>query len=117
MAYDEDLAERVATALSKADATYETKKMMGGLCYMVDEKMCVGVERDRLMARIGPDAYEAALKREGCHVMDFTGKPMHGYVYVDLDALIQQQDVAYWISLALAFNPKAKRSKPRKKKT
>jgi len=116
MAYDEDLAERVAKALSKAGATYETKKMMGGLCYMVDDKMCVGVERERLMVRIGPDAYEAALKREGCREMDFTGRPMRGYVFVSLDVLMRQQDVAYWVGLALAFNPHAKRSKPRRKK-
>ena len=83
---------------------------------MVDEKMCVGVERDRLTVQIGPEACDAALKRAGCRLMDFTGRPMRGFVFVDIDVLMRKKDVEYWIGLSLAYNPVAKRSKRRRKK-
>lgn len=84
--------------------------MMGGLCFMVDGKMCVGIEKDRLMARVGPEAHDDALKREGCREMDFTGRPMRGFVFVGLEGLKSEKDLAHWLDLALAHNPAAKKS-------
>lgn len=78
---------------------------------MVDAKMCIGIIKDKLMARIDPEIYEQALKLEGCHEMDFTGKPMKGYVFVDSNAIETDKDLHYWIKLCLEFNPKAKRSR------
>ena len=89
---------------------------MGGLCFMVDDKMCVGIVKEELMARIGPDAYEAALQKEGCKEMNFTGRTMKGYVFLEPSAVDLEEDLSYWVQLCLEFNPKAKASKRKKKK-
>ena len=85
--------------------------MMGGLCFMVNGKMCVGVEKNRLMARIRPDAYEDALKCKGCRPMDITGRPMRGFVFVEPEALKTAKDLRFWVELALAYNSTAKKSR------
>lgn len=74
MAYDELLAERVRKALS-LQKRVEEKKMMGGLTFMVNGKMCVGVHTDELMCRIDPEVQPEALKHASARLMDFTGKP------------------------------------------
>jgi TfoX/Sxy family transcriptional regulator of competence genes len=114
MAYNEFLGERIGIALKRKGVSFEEKKMMGGLAMMVDEKMCVGVIKDNLMARIDPDIYETALSRHGCKPMDFTGKRMKGYVFVEPEGIDQEEDLEYWIELALEFNPRAKSSKKKK---
>ena len=111
MAYDEQLAERVRRGFSKAQVCFEEKRMMGGLCFMVNGRMCVGVEKERLMARIDPAAYENALKRKGCVPMDFTGRPMRGFVFVNREGLETDAELKTWLGLALEFNPKAKSSR------
>lgn len=111
MSYSEQLASRIKSALNKKDISFEEKKMMGGLCFMVDTKMCIGIVKNKLMARIDPEIYEQTLKLKGCHEMDFTGKPMKGYVFVDSNVIESNKDLDYWIKLCLDFNPKAKRSK------
>ena len=116
MAYDEALAARINRILKDKKVSYEDKKMMGGLCYMVDDKMCVGIVKDELMARIGEAAMESALARRGCRQMDFTGRPMKGYVFVGGEGIDMDQDLESWVQLALDFNPMAKSSKKRKKK-
>jgi len=83
---------------------------------MVDDKMCVGIVKDELMARIGLDAYEAALQKDGCKEMNFTGRSMKGYVFLEPTAVDLEEDLAYWVQLCLDFNPLAKSSKKRKKK-
>lgn len=110
MAYNLQLANRVREALVMQPHV-EEKKMMGGLTFMVNGKMCVGVLQDDLMARIDPDMYETALEKTGCRQMNFTGKPMKGFVFIDPDGTDKQADLEYWINLALEFNPKAKSSK------
>jgi TfoX/Sxy family transcriptional regulator of competence genes len=116
MAYDEQLTRRVETFFRKAGVAFETKKMMGGLCLMVNGKMCVGVEKDRLMARIDPALYDEALKQKGCRPMDFTGRPMRGFVFVEPEGLASDFDLKHWLDLAIAFNPKAVASKKNPKK-
>jgi hypothetical protein len=115
MAYDEKLAGRVRTFFKEQAVSFEEKRMMGGLCFMVDGKMCVGVEKTRLMARIDPDAYEVALGRKGCVPMDFTGRPMRGFVFVNPDGLVTRRQLDSWLGHALEFNPRAKSSKTPKK--
>jgi len=78
---------------------------------MVDDKMCVGIVKEELMARIGPDAYETALQKPGCKEMKFTGRAMKGYVFVEPDSVDLDTDFAYWVQLCLDFNPLAKSSK------
>ena len=113
MAYDVLLAERVRKLFAKQHRVVE-KKMMGGLTFMVNGKMCVGILKNDLMARIDPEVHDIALKRKGCREMDFTGKPMKGFVFVNPDGTKKELD--YWIDLALDFNGRAKSSKKRKKK-
>jgi len=110
MPYNEELAVRVRNALAGQRRVVE-KKMMGGLTFMVNDKMCVGILHDDLMARIDPDVYEAALTRKGCREMDFTGKPMKGFVFISPEGTRTARDLSYWLDLALAFNKKAKASK------
>ena len=114
MAYDEYLAERINKVLKEKRVPFEEKKMMGGLTFMVDDKMCIGVVKENLMARIGPDNYEQALTKKGCKPMDFTGRPMKGYVFVEPDGIDMDNELNYWINLCLDFNPKAKSSKKKK---
>ena len=110
MAYDESLEQRIRCFFTAKRIPYEAKPMMGGLCFMVRGKMCVGVEKTRLMARIGPAAYDDALTRKGCRPMDFTGRPMRGFVFVEPEGLTSENELASWLDLALAFNPTAKKS-------
>lgn len=117
MAYSELLGDRVRQILQEKNIVFREMKMMGGLCFMVDEKMCVGIVKEELMARIGPDAYEAALTKDGCKEMNFTGRTMKGYVFLEADATDLDGDLSYWVQLCLDFNPLAKASKKKKKKT
>lgn len=120
MAYDEFLADRIRQIMKEKQANYFEKKMFSGLCFMVDDKMCCGIHFDKkkntdlLMARIGEEASAEAMKREGCHPMDFTGRPMKGYVFVTPDGFDSDDDLAYWLQLCLDFNPLAKASKKKK---
>jgi TfoX/Sxy family transcriptional regulator of competence genes len=110
MAYDEILANRVREILSPLRKV-EEKKMMGGLTFMVNDKMCVGILKDNLMVRIDPDIYEKVLEREDCREMDFTGRPMRGFVFVDPKGTKTKKDLNYWLGLALEYNKKARPSK------
>ena len=114
MAYDELLADRIRLLLKDKKVPNEERKMMGGLCFMVDDKMCVGIVKDTLMARIDPEVYKEALTKKGCKQMDFTGRPMKGFVFVEPDGIDMEEDLAYWVQLCLDFNPKAKSSKKKK---
>lgn len=116
MAFNEQLADRVRELIAATEKKVEEKRMFGGLCFMVNDKMCVGVEQERLMLRIGPDVYEEALEKEGCIPMDFTGKVMKGFVFVDQEVLTTKKQLSWWIKLALDYNKTAKAAKPKKKK-
>ncbi len=116
MAYNEILAEKVRQILTLQNFPMEERKMMGGLTFMVKGKMCVGILKDDLMARIAPEEYEQALLKKGCRPMDFTGRPMKGFVFVDSAIVDTDEDLEYWVKLALDFNSRAKASKKPKKK-
>ncbi|MEP7255423.1 MAG: TfoX/Sxy family protein [Ferruginibacter sp.] len=114
MSYNEKLANRTREIISLTHKITEEKKMFGGLCFMVNDKMCVGVEKERLMVRLDPAKFDEMMEKEGCKPMDFTGKIMKGYVFVDIEALNTKNKLAYWIKLALDFNKVAKASKKKK---
>ena len=105
------LDQSIAAALTARGVRFEAKKMMGGLAFMVDEKMCMGTAKQKLMVRFDPALHDEVLARPGAGPMDFTGKPMRGYVFVEAEALQATGALASWIDLALAFNPRAKRTK------
>lgn len=114
MAYNQTLANRIREQLQHLE-DIEEKEMMGGLAFMLNGKMCVGVWKDDLMCRIAPEKQEEALEKTGCRVMDFTGKPMKGWLLIDESGIRTVQDMNYWIDLALDFNQFARASKKRKK--
>ena len=114
MAYSEKLATRVRTILVDHPKV-EEKRMMGGLTFMVNDKMCVGILHDELMARIDPAVYKSALEKRGCREMDFTGRPMKGFVFVNPEGTKTKRDLNYWIDLALDYNKISKTSRKRKK--
>ena len=113
MPYDEKLALRIREMLSDTPRV-EEKRMMGGLTFMVNKKMCVGILRDELMVRLAPEEYEAALERPGCREMNFTGRPMKGFVFVGQEGTKGAKNLQFWVDRALAFNKRAKASKKRK---
>lgn len=113
MAYDEKLASRIRERFEDLP-NVEEKKMMGGLTFMYNGKMCVGVIKDELMCRIDPELHEAAVEKTGCRTMDFTNRPMIGYVLIDETGMKSKKDFNYWIDLALDFNKRAKASKKKK---
>lgn len=111
MAYNEKLADMIRELISLTHKKVEEKAMFGGLCFMVNDKMCVGVEKERLMVRLDPAVYDEVMEKEGCKPMDFTGRVMKGYVFVDADVLTTKKKLEYWIKLALEYNKIAKASK------
>lgn len=113
MAYDEILGNRVREIFAELQ-NVEEKEMMGGLTFMYNDKMCVGIIKDELMCRINPDFHEKAIEMTGCRTMDFTKRPMRGYVLIDSSGLRSQKELDFWINLALEFNQLAKSSKKRK---
>jgi TfoX/Sxy family transcriptional regulator of competence genes len=113
MAYSETLANRIREALVDVKRVKE-KEMMGGLTFMVNDKMCVGIIKDEMMCRITPELQETVLEKTGCRVMDFTGRPMKGYVMVDDTGMKTKKEFDYWINLCLDFNKIAKSSKKKK---
>lgn len=115
MPFSTFLAERVRLRLSGLPTV--EKKMMGGLVFMVNEKMCIGVDtdrksgQDRLMIRAGKSAHDDLLQRPGCREMDFTGKPMKGFLFVYPEGFDKESDLDFWVERALEFNKEAKKSK------
>ncbi len=112
MTYNESLAHRIRETIAYVEAVKE-KQMMGGLTFMVNNKMCIGIIGDEMMCRIDPALQEEALEKTGCRIMDFTGRPMKGYVMVDETGMKSVKDFTYWINLCLDFNSRAKSSKKR----
>jgi len=102
MAFDEGLATRLREYFEdKPD--YTERKMFGGLCFMLSEHMTCGIVGDTLMARVGPDNYEACLSRPHAKEMDFTGRPMKGMVYVSAEGIEEEEDLEGWVNTCESF--------------
>jgi TfoX/Sxy family transcriptional regulator of competence genes len=102
MAYDEHLAARAREILTRR-LEVEERKMFGGLAFLVRGSMCCGISGDRLMARIGRGAYEEALSEEHVQPMDFTGRPLKGFVYVESAGVESDDALQSWIDRCLSF--------------
>ncbi|MER7815814.1 TfoX/Sxy family protein [Streptomyces sp. NPDC096153] len=102
MAFDEGLAERIRARLG-ADPGITQKRMFGGLAFLHEGNMAVGVIGDELMVRVGPDATEAALARPGTRPFDFTGRPMRGWVVVAPSAVSEDEALADWVDQGHTF--------------
>jgi len=114
MAYNEQLSDRIREIVSRTHDHVEEKKMFGGLCFMINDKMSMGVMKDKLMVRVGPDRTDEMLEQEGCRPIDFTGKAMKGYVYVDEAVLSNQNSLEFWVGVALEYNAIAPLTKKKK---
>lgn len=102
MSYDEKLAARIRQALAGVQGVAE-KKMFGGLAFLQEGAMFCGIVRDDLMVRVGPEAYEAMLDAPHVRPMDFTGRPMRGYIYVGAAGSRTATQVAGWVACGRDF--------------
>jgi TfoX/Sxy family transcriptional regulator of competence genes len=102
MAYDEGLAERIRGVLEDRQDVSE-KRMFGGVAFLVKGHMSVGIVKDELMVRVGPVAYDRLLEEPHVRRMDFTGRPMRGFLYVSASGLESDRELAKWIEHGVAF--------------
>ncbi|GBF40347.1 TfoX/Sxy family protein [Leptospira johnsonii] len=115
MAINEKTAERVRKALTKQKEV-EEKKMFGGLCFMVNGKMCVCVRDQELMFRIDPKDYESVLEKKKARPMIHNGNLMKGFIFVNIEEVKLEKEFGYWMGLALDYNKSAKAAKKRSKR-
>ncbi|MSO19713.1 MAG: TfoX family protein [Acidobacteria bacterium] len=118
MAFDPVLADLVRVAIGEHTQVVEMK-MFGGIAFMLGGHMCCGIVKDRLMLRVSPHEYDAMLERPGVNPMEFTGRPMRGFVFVDAAETATVSTVRKWLkpSIAFASSLPAKANKPKKTKT
>ncbi|MBI3616398.1 MAG: TfoX/Sxy family protein [Candidatus Omnitrophica bacterium] len=102
MAYDEALAARVRRLLARRPALVE-RRMFGGIAFMVRGHMCCGVLKNDLVVRVGPARYEKALSQPHVRPMDFTGRPISGFVFVGPGGYRTDEMFRTWIKQAVAF--------------
>jgi TfoX/Sxy family transcriptional regulator of competence genes len=101
VAYDEALSERIRERLGNLPGVTD-KRMFGGIAFLTNGNMTVGVTGDDLMVRVGPDATEDALRQPGARLFDMTGRPMKGWIVVD-GAVLDDDVLADWIDRARRF--------------
>lgn len=114
MSYDVKLADRIREIIAAKDKNVEEKKMFGGLCFIVNEKMCVCVKNDKVMLRLDPGKFEEFIENQGCKPMDMGGKIMKGFLFVDAEMLTTKKKLEYWLKQALEYNVIAKATKKKK---
>src|SRR2546427_5349167 len=102
MAHDETLADHIRRALGPRADVIE-KKMFGGLAFLLGGRMFCGIVKDQLMVRVGPERYAAALAEPHVRPMDFTGRPMEGYVYIAARGARTEKGIRGWVELGAAF--------------
>ena len=102
MAYSEAFADRIRAVVGD-DPGVDERKMFGGIAFLIDGNMFVGIADDELMVRVGPDSWKEALAHPHAREMDFTGKPMRGYVFVDAAGIAEDDDLRAWVERGLAF--------------
>ena len=102
MAYDQELAERIRAVLPD-DSQLAEKEMFGGICFLRAGSMFCGIIKEDLMLRVGPDAYDAALENVHAREMDFTGRPMKGYVMVEPEGFRTAAALSQWVQMGYQF--------------
>jgi len=111
MAYSEYLADRVRNSLRHSHVHFSEKKMFGGICFFVDDKMFAGVMKEYLMVRTDPQKEDEYLLENFCRPMDFTRSKMKGFLYVNPEGTDMEEDLDKWIDRCLEYNPKARSAK------
>ena len=102
MAYDEGLAERIRGVLDEREGVVE-KRMFGGIAFMLRGHMCVGIVKDDLMVRVGPERYDDLVRQPHARSMDFTGRPMKGFLFVAAEGLEGDADLERWVEHGLGY--------------
>ena len=102
MSYNEELALRIRQSLAEQSDIVE-RKMFGGLCFMAHGNMLGGVMGDEINVRVGAERYEDALQLPHAREMNFTGRPMRGFVVVGVDGIASDDDLENWVERGLAF--------------
>jgi TfoX/Sxy family transcriptional regulator of competence genes len=115
MAANEQLLKKLREAF-KDVSNVEEKKMFSGVAFMVNNKLCVTVGKDKIMCRINPDLHDELIQNPGCTTVVMKGKEYKGYIWISESALTSKKEISYWVKLALDFNPNAKASKKSPKK-
>lgn len=103
MSYNENLSLRIEKLLIQLNVIFIEKKMFGGNAFMINDKMCFGIVGNELMLRVLDEEYEALLEKNHVRPMDFTGRIMKGFVYIDEQALKTESDLSHWIQFGLDF--------------
>jgi TfoX/Sxy family transcriptional regulator of competence genes len=106
MAYDQNLANRIANKLYEKGANFIEKRMFGGIAFMINDKMCVGVVKDEMMLRVLDEHCENLLELPHFRAMEFTGKPMKGFLFIDHHGLEKVSEFEKAIDLAIEFGEK-----------
>ena len=114
MGYDQKLADRIRAALLGRKSVREVT-MFQGMCFMVDDKMCICLRDDRLMCRVGPEKFEEAVERTGAEPMIHGKRLIKGFVFVESAGYKAKKDFDYWIKSCLEFNKIAMPAKKRRK--
>lgn len=102
MGYDSDLAERIRRRIGDHPGIVE-KKMFGGLAFLVGGHMAVGVVKDEMVVRVGQDAHDDAVARPGARTMDFTTRPMRGWISVSPQGCAADDALDAWVDQGLAY--------------
>ena len=100
--------ERIADLLASKGIAYEQKRMFGGLCFMVDDKMLIGTYKGGVMARVDPAEAETLANRPGANHMIHGGRPMPGFLMIEQAGFERDADLSFWLDKCLEYNPKAK---------
>jgi TfoX/Sxy family transcriptional regulator of competence genes len=114
MAYDEILADRIRAVVPPINGLSE-KQMFGGWCLLVHGQMSVGIVKDELMVRLAPETAEAMLERPHTRPMDFTGRPLKGYLYVEPAGLRSEKALREWVAMGVDFAAALPAKKPKAK--
>ena len=101
MAYDKSLAMRIRSLIEPMQMEIVEKKMFGGITFLYKGKMTLGVVKDELCARYIESDHPEILESDNVRPMDFTGKPMKDFVYVNQDALQSNEDLMKWLKLSI----------------
>jgi len=103
MAYSEELALRVGNILAQKNVDFIEKKMFGGLAFMINDKMCVGIVKDELMLRVMEEVYDSLLEQNHVRPMNFTGKTMRGMLFIEPEGFHNDSQLSKWIAYGLDF--------------
>src|SRR5688572_4116783 len=103
MAFDESLGRRIAAVLDNAGIGYVEKRMFGGLGFMINDKMCIGVVKDELMVRVLDDKFDKVLAMSNVRQMDLTGRPMKGFIFVEPYGIQRKGSLKKFVDLAVEF--------------